>query len=366
MIVDTPTQVHATADDIAARLFNASIETFDLVSVYLGEKLGFYRSLAADGPATSGELAARTGTAERYVREWLEQQAVTGFLGCAEVSAAPEERRYHLPAGYEAVFTDPDSPAIMTPLTQAVVGALFPLPALLEAYRTGAGVPFEQYGVDLHEGQAGVTRPLFVNFLAREWIPAMKDVHARLLADPPARIADVGMGHGRSSLALAEAYPKILVDGFDLDEASVKAARANASAAGLAERVRFHHRDAGDPDLAGEYDFALAVECIHDMSDPVATLRSMRRLVGDGGTVLVIDEKVADTFTAPGDEVERWMYGFSILHCLAVSLVDQPSAATGTVIRSDTMRRYATGAGYTSVEVVPIEHDFWRFYRLTG
>ncbi len=174
------------------------------------------------------------------------------------------------------------------------------------------------------------------------------------------------MGLGWSSIAIARAYPNVRVDGFDLDEASVAAARANAEAAGVADRVRFHVRDAGDPDLAGQYDFALAVECIHDMPNPVSVLGAMRRLVGEAGSVLVVDEKVADRFTAPGDDVERYMYGFSILHCLPVGMVEQPSAATGTVMRAETFRRYATEAGFRAIAVLPIEHDFFRFYRLTA
>ena len=118
--------------------------------------------------------------------------------------------------------------------------------------------------------------------------------------------------------------------------------RANAEAANVADRVTFQARDAGDAELAGHYDFALAVECVHDMSNPVSVLAAMRRLVGEGGTALVVDEKVADQFTAPGDDIERFMYGFSILHCLPVGMVEQPSAATGTVMRSDTLRNYAT------------------------
>jgi hypothetical protein len=134
----------------------------------------------------------------------------------------------------------------------------------------------------------------------------------------------------------------------------------------MADRVAFHVRDAGDPELAGRYDFALAIECVHDMPDPVGVLRGMRRLVGEGGTVLIVDEKVADAFAAPGDEVERYMYGFSLLHCLPVGLTEQPSAATGTVMRAATLRRYATEAGFREVDVLPIEADFFRFYRLAA
>lgn len=351
---------------LVTRLFSATIEAMDLFSVYLGDRLGYYRALMEGGPATPAELADRTGTHERYAREWLEQQAVTGILEVEDQEAPAEKRQYRLPREYGPVFADPDSLSAMAPMAQIFAGCVRPLDAILAAYRTGAGVPYEDYGEDLHAGQAGTTRPQFLNLLAQEWLPAMPDIHARLQADPAARVADIGMGLGWSSIALAKAYPRVRVDGFDLDEASVRAARANAEAAGVAEQVAFHRRDAGDPTLAGRYDFALAVECIHDMPNPVATLRAMRRLVGDGGTVLIVDEKVADEFTAPGDEVERYMYGFSILHCLPIGMTEQPSAETGTVMRASTMRQYAMDAGFKAIDQLPIEHDFFRFYRLTA
>jgi 2-polyprenyl-3-methyl-5-hydroxy-6-metoxy-1,4-benzoquinol methylase len=360
------TQAAASPDALVERLFGAMLNAMDLYAVYLGDQLGYYRALAEGGPATSGELAARTGTAERYAREWLEQQAVTGILQVDDPAADKSERTYRLPDGYEAVLVDPDNLSIMTPGAQLFAGCVKPLPQVLEAFRTGGGVPFADYGADLAEGQAAFTRPLFRNLLAQEWLPAMPDIHARLLADPPARVADIGMGLGWSSIAIAQAYPKVRVDGFDLDEASVREANANAEAAGVSDRVTFQVRDAGDPELAGRYDVALAFECVHDMSDPVSVLASMRRLVGGGGTVLIGDERVADQFTAPGDDVERFMYGFSILHCLPVGMVDQPSVATGTVMRQSTLRQYAEDAGFQSVEILPIEHDFYRFYRLTA
>ena len=360
------TTIMASPDVLVERLFNATLEAMDLFSVYLGDKLGYYRALSDGGPATSSELADRTGTAERYTREWLEQQAVTGILTVDDADAALGQRRFSLPDGYEAVLIDPDSPTTMTPMAQIFAGCVKPLPQLLAAFRTGGGVPYEDYGVDLHEGQAGSTRPQFKHLLVQDWLPAMPDIHDRLQNRSGAKVADVGMGLGWSSIAIAKGYPSVQVDGFDLDQASVDAARVNAEAAGVNGRVTFHARDAGDPELAGQYDLALAVECIHDMSNPVGVLGAMRRLVGAGGTVLVVDEKVADRFEAPGDDIERFMYGFSILHCLPVGMVEQPSAETGTVIRESTMRRYAEKAGFADVDVLPVEHDYFRFYRLTA
>ncbi len=360
------TEDTANSDALVERLFQSTIGAMDLFSVYLGDRLGYYRALAQTGPATSGELADRSGTHERYAREWLEQQAVTGFLDVDDSAGEPHARRYRLPDAYRDVFSDPDSLSTMVPLAQIFAGCVAPLPAIVAAFQTGGGVPYEDYGADLVDGQAGTTRPQFKHLLVQEWIAAMPDIDARLRSEPGARIADIGMGLGWSSIALAEGFTHATVDGFDTDEASVVKARKNASESGVADRVTFHARAAGAMEEAGSYDFAIAVECVHDMSDPVGALQSMRRLVGDGGTVLVVDEKVQDRFVAPGDDVERYMYGFSILHCLPAGMAEAPSEATGTVMRSDTLRDYAQRAGFTSVEILPVENDFFRFYRLTA
>jgi 2-polyprenyl-3-methyl-5-hydroxy-6-metoxy-1,4-benzoquinol methylase len=296
----------------------------------------------------------------------LEQQAVSGILTVDAAGAPAGECRYTLPAGFAEVLTDADSLVFLTPMLRVMVGSALQLPAVLEAFRTGGGVPYAAYGTEVYEGVAAGNRPLFIHQLGKEWLPAVSDVHARLRAQPPARVADVGCGSGWSSIAIAQAYPDVMVDGFDLDDASIAAARRNGDAAGVADRVRFHLRNAGDPGLAGQYDLAIAIECIHDMANPVAALRAMRSLTEGGGTAIVVDEKAAETFTAPGDEMERLLYGFSILHCLPVGMVDQPSAGTGTAMRPATLRRYALDAGFRDVEILPIETDVWRFYRLVA
>jgi SAM-dependent methyltransferase len=239
------------------------------------------------------------------------------------------------------------------------------LPAVEEAFRSGGGVPWEDYGELGREAQADANRPLFANLLGSEWLPAVPDVHERLLADPPARVADVACGAGWSSIAIAGAYPKVTVDGYDLDESSVELARANLVGTGLEDRVAFHLRNAGDSALAGSYQLVTVFEALHDMSQPVEVLRALRGLVTEDGAVVVMDERVADAFTAPGDEVERLMYTYSVLCCLPVGLADTPSAGTGTVMRTDTVRRYAADAGFADVEVLPIEHEVFRFYRLS-
>jgi SAM-dependent methyltransferase len=352
-------------DTFVDKLLQSASGTMNLFTIHLGDQLGFYNVLVEDGSMTSEELASRTGTQERYVREWLEQQTVAGILEVEEASLEATKRRFYLPAGHDEVLTDRDSLNFLTPLAQLVVGAVSPLSRVLEVYRKGGGVPYADYGADLREGQARMNRVMFLTELGNEWLPRLKDVDRRLRSDPPARIADFGCGAGWSSIGVAKSYPKTQIDGFDFDGASVKMAGANAEEAGVADRVRFQVRDAGDPELAGRYDLVMAFECVHDMSDPVAALSTMRRLAKENGTVLIVDERVGESFTATGNEVEWLMYGFSVLHCLPAGMAEQPSVGTGTVMRPDTLRLYASEAGFSKVEVLPIDHFFFRFYRLT-
>jgi 2-polyprenyl-3-methyl-5-hydroxy-6-metoxy-1,4-benzoquinol methylase len=353
----------ARRDALVERLFMNAIGTFDLFSVYLGDRLGLYRVIAEKGPLTSAELADAAGVHERYAREWLEQQAASDLLETA-VEGDGEQRRFGLPEGHDEALLDVSSLNYIAPMARAVLASVRPIDALLVAFRTGEGVPYADYGEDLHEGQAAFTRPLFENLLGKEWLPAVPELHERLLADPPARVADIACGHGRSAIEIARAYPKVVVDGIDSDHASIERARVNLEGSGVEERVAFHERDAADPELAGRYDLVTVFEALHDMSYPVDVLRAARGLLGEGGVTLIGDERTEDALMNPASEVERLYYGFSIFHCLPVGMVGEGAAGTGTVIRAETVRRYADEAGFSSCEILPIEHDFWRFYLL--
>jgi 2-polyprenyl-3-methyl-5-hydroxy-6-metoxy-1,4-benzoquinol methylase len=349
---------------LVERIFQSGIALLEMLSIYVGDRLGLYRALAQRGPSTSTELARSAGIDERYAREWLEQQAVAGLLEVETETADGGARTYRLAPGHAEVLLDGDSLNYLLPITWAIPGLAATLPALLAAYRTGGGVPYTDYGAEFRSSIALLNRPMFLNQLGSAWLPAMSDVDRRLHADPPAKVADVGCGTGWSSIAIAKAYPKVQVDGFDLDEPSIASARENAAKAGIGDRLTFDARDAAAGGEAGTYSLVTAFETIHDMSDPVSVLRKMRALVAPGGAVLIADEKVAETFAAPGDELERFMYGWSVLHCLPVGRVDPPALGTGTVMRPEILRRYASQAGFSGVEILPIEHDFWRFYRL--
>jgi SAM-dependent methyltransferase len=353
----------ARRDAFAGRLFEATLGAFDLLVIHLGLDLGLYEALAVHGSLNAPELAKRAGIDRRYAREWLEHQAVGGILDVDDHAAGPDERRYALPEGHREVLLEPDSLSAGAALPKFVLSAGRTWPALLEAYRSGGGVDWSHYP-GLVEAQELANRPIFARLLTEAWLPAIPDVHARLMAEPPARVADLACGTGWSSIAIARGYPLARVDGLDIDQESIERARGHADGLGLDDRLRFHHVDAGDHHLDGQYDVVTIFEAVHDLARPVEVLTAVRHLLAPGGTAIVVDEKVADTFTAPGDEIERLMYSYSVLFCLANGLADQPSIGTGTVMRPDTFRRYATEAGFGSVEVLPIEHDSFRLYRL--
>jgi hypothetical protein len=199
---------------LGERLFQDAVGALELYTVYLGERLGLYRALADDGPATSSELAERTGTAERYVREWLEHHAASGLLEVDDSKAEARARRYRLPPEHVPVLADPDDLNYQAYKGVEMVRAARPMPELVEAFRTGSAPPPQPWEP---EGRAEFNRALFLNLLGKEWLPSIPDLDRRLRAEPPARVADVACGTGWSSIAMARAYPRIFVHGFDLE-----------------------------------------------------------------------------------------------------------------------------------------------------
>ena len=350
-----------SADALARRLFTDALGALELYTVYVGERLGLYRALADGGPATSSELAGRSGTVERYVREWLEHHAASGLLAVDDPAAGPLDRRYRLPAGHLPVLADPDDVRYAAYKGVEMVRAARPLPDVVEAFRHGGAPPPLSWAP---EGRAEFNRALFVNLLGSEWLPAIGEVDRRLRAEPPARVADMGCGTGWSSIAMATAYPRIMVDGFDLDPDVIAAAAEHAGEAGLADRVRFSVLDAADPDLPGRYDLVTIFEALHDMARPVEALAAARGMLAEGGSVVVADEPVADEFAVPASEMERYAYGWSVVSCLPSAMDDPETAATGAVMRPATLARYAHAAGFARTETLPLESDVWRFYRL--
>jgi SAM-dependent methyltransferase len=335
------------------RVFGAAAGALELLTIYLGERLGLYAALR-DAPLSSRELADAAGIDERYAREWLECQAVCGIVELAG-------ERFALPAEHAGVLLDNESLAYAAPMARVVPALAGVLGPLIEAVRSGGGVPYERYGAEFREGQQDFTRPQYVNGLDL-FDGVLPDVTARLHAG--GRLVDVACGAGIFCLEMAKRHPRARIEGVDLDQASIDMARANARSAGL--DVRFHVRDAAEPGLVGEYDLITIFDSLHHVAQPVEALRAMRAALAPGGAVLVLENRTADHFHAPLPEgdFERFSYLMSVLHCLPTALAERPSAGLGAIVREDALRGLAASAGFANVSVAPIEHEMARFYLL--
>jgi ubiquinone/menaquinone biosynthesis C-methylase UbiE len=259
------------------------------------------------------------------------------------------------------VLLDRESPSLQGPAARFVVGMAQRLPAVIAAYRTGAGVDWAEYGPDVVEAQEALNRPQFQHFVG-DWIHDLPDIADRLRAG--GRIADLGCGTGWSSIWMARHFPEAHVDGIDIDADSIERANDNAEREGMTDRVSFRLADGASADGAGRYDLVTLFEALHDMANPVEVLGAARSLLAPGGAVLVGDERADETFSAPVDSTDRMFYGYSVLACLPNGRVGETSVATGTVMRPSTVERYARDAGFDGFTILPTDHGQFRFYRL--
>jgi len=347
----------ATVEEFADRVFASALGAAEIYSIHIGDRLGLYRALIPEGKTSLG-LAVETGIDERYAREWLEQQATYGIV---DVDLSGDDPVFTLPENHREVLTDPASGSYLAPLARMFTTAGESMRLLLEAYRSGGGVSWDSFGHEMRESQADMNRPFFDNDLAGIFA-GLGRVH-ELLTKPGARVADVGCGAGWSTLALARAYPRATFRGFDIDLPSIDTAVQNTSEAGLGDRVTFSSDDIVTRTDTDDFDVAVAFECIHDMAQPVPVLAAMREMVADDGMVVIMDEAVGEAFSGEGDELEKLMYGFSILVCLPDGLSSKPSVGTGTVMRPATLQAYAEQAGFTGFRPLT-EAGFFRFYEL--
>lgn len=356
----------------AERLVGMLGASTELLTVELGRRFGLYRALAELGPLTAPGLAATTGIAPRYAREWLEQQAAAGILAVDD-GTDQDVRRFTLPAAHVPVLVDELHPAHAAPVAGLLAGVALAFPSLVEDYRLGRGVAFDAYGAEIRHGLGAMNRIGFTHLL-RDWVGTLPDRAAALAAG--GTVLDAGCGTGWSSIELAKAFPDARVIGIDLDEASIQEARDHAEAEGVDDRVVFVHGNAGDTASAIErvrfgdeehsprFELVTVFEALHDMGHPVDALAEFRALLRPGGAVLVADERVAEAFHADAEPVERMLYAMSVLHCLPATTAESGDVANGTVLRPSTLRRWAAEAGFAGVEVLDIEHPFWRFYRV--
>jgi 2-polyprenyl-3-methyl-5-hydroxy-6-metoxy-1,4-benzoquinol methylase len=350
---------HKQAEALAQRIGDEVSTAMSVLNLYLGYRLELFLALDETGPATPEYLARSTGFSERYLREWLECMAVSGYI-----EHLPESGRFALTAEQRAVYLEPDHPAHALPNVAFIPSLASVLPRLMHAFRTGTGVPFEEYGPELVDAQGAGYRPIFENELVGTWIAAMPDIEARLRRG--ARVADVGCGVGWSAIALARAFPEVRIDAVEPDLRSLESARTNVAAASLADRIELHGTPVEEARLNGPYDLVTSFECLHDMAYPVEALRAMRKLLAPDGALLLSDEKVGESLAENRSPLGRLYYNFSVLHCLPQSMAQPGSAATGAVIAPSTVRRLAGEAGFRSVEILPVESGLFHLYRLGG
>lgn len=322
--------VHRALGDLGSAL-TASL-------VVIGDKLGLYRAMAAAGPVTSAELAARTETTERSVREWLSAQAAAGY-----VEYDPVSQRYTLPAEHAIALTDETSPACVLGGFQGMTAAMRAAPKVTEAFRTGHGVGWHEHDPDLFIGTERFFRPGYNAHLVSEWIPALDGVQAKLEAG--ARVADVGCGHGASTIILAQAFPRSTFVGFDYHAASIEKANARAAEAGLSDRVRFERATAKD--YAGTYDLVACFDCLHDMGDPTGAAAHVRQSLQPAGTWLLVEPFAGDHVEDNLNPLGRLFYSASTLVCTQASLAQEVGTALGAQAGEARLREVVTAGGFT-------------------
>ncbi len=323
--------VHRTLSDMAATL-TASL-------VVIGDKLGLYRTMASAGAVSSSELARRTGTSERYVREWLAAQAAAGY-----VDYDPANQRFTLPPEQAVALADETSPACVLGGFQAMTAAARSAPKVLEAFRSGTGVGWHEHDGDLFQGTERFFRPGYAANLVDGWIPALDGVAAKLQAG--ALVADIGCGHGASTMIMAHAFPASRFTGFDYHPASIEAARAAAMEAGLADRVTFDVAPATGYPGTG-YDLVTAFDCLHDMGDPVGAAKHVRQSLAPEGTWLIVEPAAGDRVEENLNPIGQLYYSVSTLVCTPASLSQEVGLALGAQAGEARLREVVTAAGFS-------------------
>jgi len=324
--------VHKALGDIGSAL-TASL-------VVIGDRLGLYRALAEAGPLTSTELAKKTGTTERSVREWLAAQAAAGYL-----TYDAKSDRYTLPAEHAVALTDEDSPACVLGGFQGMTAAMRAAPKVAEAFRTGKGLGWHEHDPELFIGVERFFRPGYNANLISAWIPALEGVEAKLKAG--ARVADVGCGHGASTIILAKAYPRSTFVGFDYHGPSIEQARERAKQAGVSDRVRFEIATAKT--FPGTHDLVACFDCLHDMGDPVGAAKHVHKALDPDGTWLLVEPRAGDHVHENLNPVGRLFYSVSTLVCTQASLAQEVGTALGAQAGEARLRDVVTRGGFTRV-----------------
>ena len=323
--------IHRFATDFAAAMHAAT--------VVVGDKLGLYRALATTGPATPADVADAAGCDERYVREWLSAQYVSGYC-----EYDPATRRFRLTEEQAACLADQGSPTLLVGAMTIAGSLMKDEDVLREAIRTGRGVGWHEHHQDLFDGTERLFKPGYVANLVSMWIPALDGVEARLRAG--AKVADVGCGYGSSTLLLAETYPASEVVGFDYHEASIEAARKRAAEAGLADRVTFEVASASNFPGDG-YDLVCVFDALHDMGDPVGAAQHIRHALAPDGTLLFVEPQAGERLEDNVNPVGRIFYSGSTFICTPSAKAQEGGVALGAQVPESTWRELLNDAGFT-------------------
>jgi SAM-dependent methyltransferase len=306
--------------------------------VVIGDKLGLYKAMAGAGPLSSEDLGGRTNTNERLVREWLSAQAAAGY-----VTYDPPTQRYELPPAHAAALADEDSPACVLGGFQGMTAAMKAEPKVTEAFRNGGGVGWQEHDCGLFQGTERFFRPGYNAHLVDEWIPALDGVREKLEAG--ARVADVGCGHGASTIIMAQAFPRSTFVGYDFHPASVEAARQRAAEAGMSDRVTFEVASAKD--FPGTYDLVACFDCLHDMGDPAGAAAHVLSALTPDGTWLLVEPFAGDTVEENLNPLGRVFYSVSTLVCTPASLSQEVGTALGAQAGEARLGNVVTSAGFT-------------------
>jgi 2-polyprenyl-3-methyl-5-hydroxy-6-metoxy-1,4-benzoquinol methylase len=332
-------------EELVGRVFQAGIDALELYTVHLGQELGLYRALDDGGDQSAAELAKRTGLAHRYVREWLQSQAISGFVTIEGDDV--DTGRYRLAPGVHETLLDETNPAYVgaIPAMLPTIGGV--TSRLVDAFRTGNGVPYDAYGPRAVSIQAAMNRPAFQASLVNEWLPEIPGVLPRLQDTAhPARVADWCCGAGWSSITLAESFPHITVDGYDNDTESISRARRTAAERGVSDRVRFEVANISEAAMEDGYDVAFIFEAVHDLAHPVEALANCRKALKHGASLIVMDENAAEELHAPGDELERFLAAASVVWCTPQGQ-EPGSEVVGAIMRPHVLEDLARRAGFS-------------------
>lgn len=345
-------------ESLAQRILDETNSAMSCLNLYLGQKLDLFNSLRVTGPITVSEFADKTSYSKRYLQEWLECMTVNGYI-----DYEPTTGKFRLSEEHAVVFCDKNNSAYTIPFVCWIPSLSSAINKLLDAFKTGKGIPYSSYGKDLLFAQGDGNRPMFVNDIEK-WISFIPNMNNKLKMEG-GRVLEVGCGDGWAGISLAKKYPLIKIDAIDIDSSSIENASSNVKKEGLQKRISLYLNSIEKAPINEKYDLIMTFETIHDLAYPVEALKKMRKLVSKDGFVLIGDVKMNDNLEDKNNFSGRLYYNFSVLLCLPQSLDYPNSKATGAAMTPSTLQQYARDAGFSKIDLLPIEHFIWNFYLLS-